>query len=112
MRKGFLLNKKRTVPMAINKGAHLVNFNATNCPVIVVPILAPNITPAAWYRFIKPALTNPTTITVVAELLWIAADIIAPVIIPFTGLLVIFSNKPFSLFPATFWSASPIIFIP
>lgn len=39
----------------------------TSQPVIVVPILAPMMTPIAWERFIKPAFTNPTTMTVVAE---------------------------------------------
>ena len=34
--------------------------------VMVVPILAPKITPKDWYRFSSPALANPTTITVVA----------------------------------------------
>ena len=34
--------------------------------VIVVPIFAPIITPIAWARVSRPALTNPTTITVVA----------------------------------------------
>ena len=34
--------------------------------VIVVPIFAPIITPIAWERVSRPALTNPTTITVVA----------------------------------------------
>ena len=36
-------------------------------PVIVVPILAPKMTPMACARFIRPAFTKPTTITVVTE---------------------------------------------
>ena len=36
--------------------------------VTVVPILAPMITPIAWRKVIKPALTKPTVITVVPEL--------------------------------------------
>ena len=35
--------------------------------VTVVPILAPMITPMDWRSVIKPELTKPTTITVVAE---------------------------------------------
>ena len=39
----------------------------TSHPVTVVPMLAPMITPIAWVRFMIPAFTNPTTITVVAD---------------------------------------------
>jgi len=39
----------------------------TSHPVTVVPMLAPMITPMAWVRFISPAFTNPTTMTVVAD---------------------------------------------
>ena len=39
----------------------------TSHAVIVVPTLAPMITPAACVRFIIPAFTKPTTITVVAD---------------------------------------------
>ena len=35
--------------------------------VMVVPMLAPMMTVVAWNRDISPALTNPTTMTVVAE---------------------------------------------
>ena len=35
--------------------------------VTVVPILAPMMTPMDWRSVIKPELTKPTTITVVAE---------------------------------------------
>ena len=35
--------------------------------VMVVPMLAPMIMPIAWDNFIIPELTNPTTMTVVAE---------------------------------------------
>ena len=56
-------------PTKTKTGAIVSNLNATNCAVIVVPILAPIIIPAACAKFINPALTNPTTITVVALLL-------------------------------------------
>ena len=39
-------------------------------PVIVVPMLAPMITPKACMMFISPMFVNPTTITVVIELDW------------------------------------------
>ena len=35
--------------------------------VMVVPMLAPMMTAVAWKRVIIPALTSPTTMTVVAE---------------------------------------------
>ena len=35
--------------------------------VVVVPILAPKITPKDWDKFSNPALAKPTTMTVVAE---------------------------------------------
>ncbi len=46
--------------------------------VIVVPTLAPIMIPMAWDSFIIPELTNPTTITVVAEEDWITAVTPAP----------------------------------
>ena len=36
-------------------------------PVMVVPMFAPIMTPTDWASDIKPALTKPTTMTVVAE---------------------------------------------
>ena len=38
--------------------------------VTVVPMFAPIITLIAWRRVIRPEFTKPTTITVVAEELW------------------------------------------
>ena len=46
--------------------------------VMVVPIFAPIITPTAWVSSSIPALTKPTTMTVVAEELCIMAVIPAP----------------------------------
>ncbi len=43
----------------------------TSQAVIVVPMLAPITTPMACLSVISPALAKPTTITVVALLLWI-----------------------------------------
>ncbi len=41
--------------------------------VTVVPILAPMMTPTAWFKFMMPELTKPTTMTVVAEEDWMTA---------------------------------------
>ena len=69
----------KIAPIPINSGAKNAGWNTANASpswfidtiqaVIVVPILAPMITPTACVRFRTPALTNPTTITVVAPLL-------------------------------------------
>ena len=56
-----------TTPMRTASGAIAVRLMAIITPVTVVPILAPMITPTAWAKFISPAFTKPTTITVVAE---------------------------------------------
>ncbi len=84
----------------------------TSHPVTVVPILAPMITPIACARFIRPALTNPTTMTVVADELWITAVIAAPSITPVSLFLVSTSRSDFILFPAAFSSPCAIICIP
>ena len=80
--------------------------------VIVVPTLAPMIMPIAWLSFMIPALTNPTTITVVAEDDWITAVTAAPSKNPFTGFAVNFSRMVFNFPPACFSSPSPITCMP
>ena len=107
-----LANIINAVPANMNNGAISSNLNATNCAVIVVPILAPIITPAACARLISPAFTKPTTITVVALLLWITAVTMAPIPTPNKRLLVTFSRIRFSPSPAAFSNPSPINFIP
>ncbi len=86
--------------------------SAINWPVTVVPIFAPIITPTAWYKFIKPALTKPTTITVVAEELCITAVTPKPTNIPNIRFVVNFSKIFCNCDPATSSRPSPIIFIP
>ena len=81
-------------------------------PVILVPMLAPMMIPIAWLTFIIPELTKPTTITVVADELWITAVTPVPRRIPFRGLLDNFHRIISSLLPATFLSPSPIRDIP
>ena len=53
--------------------------NATIQAVIVVPIFAPKIIPTDWVNVSNPALTNDTTITVVAPDDWIIIVINIPV---------------------------------
>ncbi|MPN30908.1 hypothetical protein SDC9_178379 [bioreactor metagenome] len=77
-----LENKTIKAPIPTKTGAIAARSRATSCPVTVVPIFAPIITPAAWYKFISPALTKPITITVVALLLCIIAVTIVPINIP------------------------------
>ncbi len=87
-------------------------FKETIQAVIVVPILAPMITPTAWVRFRIPALTNPTTMTVVAALLWRIAVISAPRSTPRGRLFVTIPKNWFILLPAVFCMPSPMMFIP
>ena len=72
-----------TNPPKAKSGADFVIFKATNCPVTVVPILAPIIIPTDWRRLISPAFTKPTVITVVAEEDWIKAVTKIPTKSPF-----------------------------
>ena len=69
---------------------------------MVVPMLAPIITPAACINVISPAFTKLTTITVVALELWITAVTIVPTSTPIYLLLVTLSNILFSFSPAAF----------
>ena len=80
--------------------------------VTVVPMLAPIITPIDWVSDINPALTNDTTITVVADDDWISAVIKIPVKTPITRFLVIAAKIARKRSPANFSSPSLIIFIP
>ena len=80
--------------------------------VTVVPTLAPMMTLMAWRRVISPEFTKPTTITVVAEELWIMAVMPRPVRKPTNTRLVILSSKVRSLPPARRSRAWPIRFMP
>ena len=62
--------------------------------VIVVPMFAPMITVVAWNSDISPALTKPTTMTVVAEELWMIAVTAVPMPTPARRLLLVLSNQP------------------
>ena len=80
--------------------------------VTVVPMLAPMITPMDCFRVISRELTKPTTMTVVAEELWITAVTPRPVRKPLILLSVNLPRRVFRLFPARRSRPSPITFIP
>ena len=63
----LLKNAIKATPIKAITGAKAVMSIAINCPVMVVPILAPMITQTAFSNFISPEFTKPTTITVVAD---------------------------------------------
>ena len=66
-------------PTAIKSRAALVILKATIWAVIVVPMLAPMMTPMDCARDMSPAEMKPTTSTVVTEEDWITAVTSAPV---------------------------------
>ena len=80
--------------------------------VMVVPILAPIMTPILCTKVIRPALTKLTTITVVALELWMSAVIKIPVNTPMTLLRVMEDRIPLRRSPANFSRPSLMIFIP
>lgn len=77
--------------------------------VIVVPILAPIITPIACDSLIIPEFTKPTTITVVADDDWITAVTKAPSMMALKGLEVIFREFAQGGFPIAFKALSHCI---
>ena len=80
--------------------------------VTVVPTFAPIITFIACRSVISPELTNPTTMTVVADELCIIAVTPSPVRKPIITLLVILSSSVRSRLPARRSSACPMRFMP
>ena len=80
--------------------------------VMVVPILAPRMTPTDWVRLMMPELTKPTHMTMVAPEDWIKAVTSIPRRAAFHLLEVrvsrIFSRRP----EDTFLSESPRYWIP
>ena len=87
-------------------------FMDTIHAVMVVPMLAPMMTPTAWVRLRTPALTKPTTMTVVAPLLWMIAVITAPRAMAATRLLVSIPRKRLIFPPAVFCIPSAMMFMP
>ena len=113
----FFFELEKRKPNSINGMARieisaLKPKNATIQAVMVVPILAPIITPMACTKVRSPALTKLTTITVVADEDWITAVIPTPVNTPFNGLDVIADKNPRNLSPAAFCRPELIKFIP
>ena len=80
--------------------------------VTVVPILAPIITLMACFKVIRPEFTNPTTITVAAEELWITAVTPRPVRSPAARFVVSLPRRSLSFSPALRSSACPITLMP
>ena len=71
--------------MPVSPIANVANSNAESaaiCAVIVVPMFAPMVMVVACVRVMTPALTRPTTITVVSEELWITAVTAVPMPTP------------------------------
>ena len=79
---------------------------------MVVPMLAPKITPIACGNCISPALTRPTTITVVTDELWTSVVTAVPVAVAITRLVVTREIIRRSEFPATACIPSDICFMP
>ncbi len=89
-----------------------MTLKATIWAVMVVPMSAPRITPMAWDRDMSPAVTKPTSMTVVTDEDWMMAVTKAPVIRPMMRLLVSRARICFMLSPATFFRASAICSMP
>ena len=109
---GFLINMTKITPAMIKNGAIASNLNEISCPVTVVPILAPMITPTDCDNFIIPLFTKLTTKTVVALEDWIIPVNIIPRRSPIIELFVNFSSTSLIFWPATFCKPSLIRFIP
>jgi hypothetical protein len=73
--------KGRPMPISGSAMSETLNFptTATIQAVMVVPRLAPMITPIDWISVSRPALTNETTSTVVADEDWTSEVVRKPV---------------------------------
>ena len=120
-----LLTITRTIPIAASIGENEEGFRSfsqivlPSIPVsesihevMVVPMLAPIMIPTACESFMIPELTNPTTITVVADEDCITAVTPAPKRTAKILLVVNFSRIVSNLPPAILDRPLPIIFIP
>ena len=87
-------------------------LRAVSHAVTAVPTFAPMITPTACERSIVPELTNPTTITVVAEEDCITAVTPSPSRNPFSLFEVRVPKIVLSFRPALFFKELPITSIP
>ena len=95
----FLLPKSAIkVPIPINNGATASTLKAMSWAITVVPIFDPIIVGMAFLSGITPAATNPTTIEVVTDELWMILVTRIPINNPITGCAVVvisFSANPF-----------------
>ena len=96
----FFATKCTNTPMPIKIGAIVSILKDTNSAVTVVPMLAPIIIPIACCKFISPAFTKPTVITVVALLLCIIIVTIVPTINPINLFFVRTASMFFIFSPA------------
>ena len=108
----FFAKSAKPTPTPSMGSAYLVIFMAIIHPVMVVPIFAPQITPIACCSSIRPALTNPTTITVVTELLWIVHVTKIPTATAIRRFAVNALTACLSLSPAIFCRESDMACIP
>ena len=102
----------RITPTSTAAAATLEKFSAISSDVTVVPIFAPIMTPTACASDIMPALTKPTTMTVVAVDDWIIAVTTKPTSTARKRFPVSTSSILLSLAPAAFSSPSPIVLMP
>ena len=109
---GFFTKTTSTTPAKAISGANSPTSRAISRPVTVVPMLAPMMIQTAWFRVIMPALTKPTTITVVAEDDWITAVMAAPTSTPKNRLAVRRSRICFIRLPAAASRPELIICMP
>jgi hypothetical protein len=109
---GCFRNTIIATPAKAARGASAPTSRAMSRPVVVLPTLAPIISHTAWFRLSIPALTNPTTITVVAEEDCTAVVISAPTRIPIKRLEVRRSRTLFIWLPAAASRPELIICIP
>ena len=100
------------MPIKAMSGAIIPMSSATRSPVTVVPMLAPMMIHTACFKSISLELTNPTTITVVAEEDWMTAVIAVPTSTPRMGFVVSLSMSFFIRLPATASRLVLIMFIP
>ena len=106
-----------TKPTAISGTARmemsiLKPSNEMSHAVTVVPMLAPMMTPMAWPSANRPALTKPTTITVVALDDWMMAVMVKPVSTLVNRLEVMADKKCRRRLPAAFCRPELIRFMP
>ena len=96
------MNPNATSGMAKVEMSTLKPKTAMSQAVMVVPILAPIITPIAFPRERRPALTILTTMTVVPLEDWMRAVMIIPVMTLLSLVDVIAARNDLSLSPAAF----------